>query len=183
MTICYGMTETSPVSTQTAADDSLEKRTQTVGRVHPHLEVKLVDPATGDTVERGEPGELCTRGYSVMAGYWNEPEKTAEADRRARLDAHRRPRDDGRGRLPEHRRPLEGHGHPRRRERLPARGRGVPVHPPGRPRGVRHRRARRPLRRGADGVDPRPRGRTRSPRTRSASSARAASRTSRCRAT
>ncbi len=79
VTICYGMTETSPVSTQTAAGDSLEKRTQTVGRVHPHLEVKLVDPATGDTVERGEPGELCTRGYSVMAGYWNEPEKTADA--------------------------------------------------------------------------------------------------------
>src|ERR1041385_8565873 len=83
VTICYGMTETSPVSTQTAAGDSLEKRTQTVGRVHPHLEVKLIDPATGKTVERGEPGELCTRGYSVMAGYWDEPEKTAEA-----VDAH-----------------------------------------------------------------------------------------------
>ncbi len=79
VTICYGMTETSPVSTQTAAGDSLEKRTQTVGRVHPHLEVKLVDPATGATVERGEPGELLTRGYSVMAGYWNDPERTAEA--------------------------------------------------------------------------------------------------------
>src|SRR5215216_6176235 len=79
VTICYGMTETSPVSTQTAAGDSLEKRTQTVGRVHPHLEVKLIDPATGATVERGEPGELCTRGYSVMAGYWNDPERTAEA--------------------------------------------------------------------------------------------------------
>jgi fatty-acyl-CoA synthase len=79
VTICYGMTETSPVSTQTAAGDSLEKRTQTVGRVHPHLEVKLIDPASGRTVERGEPGELLTRGYSVMAGYWNEPERTAEA--------------------------------------------------------------------------------------------------------
>jgi fatty-acyl-CoA synthase len=79
VTICYGMTETSPVSTQTAAGDSLEKRTQTVGRVHPHLEVKLIDPATGTTVERGEPGELLTRGYSVMAGYWNDPERTAEA--------------------------------------------------------------------------------------------------------
>ena len=79
VTICYGMTETSPVSTQTAAADSLEKRTQTVGRVHPHLEVKLVDPVTGAVVPRGEPGELCTRGYSVMAGYWNEPDKTAEA--------------------------------------------------------------------------------------------------------
>jgi fatty-acyl-CoA synthase len=83
VTICYGMTETSPVSTQTAAGDSLEKRTQTVGRVHPHLEVKLIDPETGATVERGVPGELLTRGYSVMAGYWNEPERTAEA-----IDAH-----------------------------------------------------------------------------------------------
>ena len=79
VTICYGMTETSPVSTQTAAGDSLEKRTQTVGRVHPHLEVKLIDPLTGATVPRGEPGELLTRGYSVMAGYWNDPERTAEA--------------------------------------------------------------------------------------------------------
>jgi fatty-acyl-CoA synthase len=79
VTICYGMTETSPVSTQTAAGDSLEKRTQTVGRVHPHLEVKLIDPADGRTVPRGEPGELLTRGYSVMAGYWNDPERTAEA--------------------------------------------------------------------------------------------------------
>jgi fatty-acyl-CoA synthase len=79
VTICYGMTETSPVSTQTAAGDSLAKRTQTVGRVHPHLEVKLIDPETGRTVERGEPGELLTRGYSVMAGYWNDAERTAEA--------------------------------------------------------------------------------------------------------
>ncbi|NUT48223.1 MAG: AMP-binding protein [Saccharothrix sp.] len=79
VTICYGMTETSPVSTQTRADDSLDRRVSTVGRVHPHLEVKLVDPATGLTVPRGTPGELCTRGYSVMLGYWNEPEKTAEA--------------------------------------------------------------------------------------------------------
>ena len=79
VTICYGMTETSPVSTQTAAGDSLEKRTKTVGRVHPHLEVKLIDPETGRTVEHGEPGELLTRGYSVMSGYWNDPERSAEA--------------------------------------------------------------------------------------------------------
>jgi fatty-acyl-CoA synthase len=79
VTICYGMTETSPVSTQTGAGDSLEKRTTTVGRVHPHLEVKVIDAATGRTVPRGEPGELLTRGYSVMAGYWNDPERTAEA--------------------------------------------------------------------------------------------------------
>jgi fatty-acyl-CoA synthase len=79
VTICYGMTETSPVSTQTGAGDSLEQRTTTVGRVHPHLEVKVADPASGRIVPRGEPGELLTRGYSVMAGYWNEPERTAEA--------------------------------------------------------------------------------------------------------
>jgi fatty-acyl-CoA synthase len=70
--ICYGMTETSPVSTQTRADDSVERRVSTVGRVHPHLEVKVVDPETGLTVPRGRPGELCTRGYSVMLGYWEQ---------------------------------------------------------------------------------------------------------------
>jgi fatty-acyl-CoA synthase len=79
VTICYGMTETSPVSTQTRADDSLDRRVSTVGRVHPHLEVKVIDPETGLTVPRGQPGELCTRGYSVMLGYWDEPAKTAEA--------------------------------------------------------------------------------------------------------
>ena len=79
VTICYGMTETSPVSTQTRADDDLDRRVASVGRVHPHLEVKVVDPVTGLPVPRGEPGELCTRGYSVMLGYWDEPEKTAEA--------------------------------------------------------------------------------------------------------
>jgi fatty-acyl-CoA synthase len=77
--ICYGMTETSPVSTQTRADDSLDRRVSTVGRVGPHLEVKVIDPATGVTVPRGEPGELCTRGYSVMLGYWEQPDKTDEA--------------------------------------------------------------------------------------------------------
>ncbi len=78
VTICYGMTETSPVSTQTTATDSLERRVSTVGRVHPHVEVKIVEPETGRTVPRGPPGELCTRGYSVMLGYWGEPERTAE---------------------------------------------------------------------------------------------------------
>ncbi|MFC0438588.1 AMP-binding protein [Kutzneria buriramensis] len=78
VTICYGMTETSPVSTQTRADDSLDRRVATVGRVHPHLEVKIVDPVTGLTAGRGEQGELCTRGYSVMLGYWAQPDKTAE---------------------------------------------------------------------------------------------------------
>jgi fatty-acyl-CoA synthase len=79
VSIAYGMTETSPVSCQTRADDDLERRTATIGRVHPHVEVKIVDPVTGETVERGQPGELCTRGYSVMLGYWQDEEKTAEA--------------------------------------------------------------------------------------------------------
>ena len=77
--ICYGMTETSPVSTMTRVDDDLARRTETVGRVMPHLEVKLVDPVTGREVPRTEAGELCTRGYSVMLGYWQEPDRTAEA--------------------------------------------------------------------------------------------------------
>jgi fatty-acyl-CoA synthase len=82
--IAYGMTETSPVSMQTRPDDDVERRTATVGRVHPHLEVKIVDPASGLTVPRGTPGEFCTRGYSVMLGYWNDPTKTAEAIDEAR---------------------------------------------------------------------------------------------------
>jgi fatty-acyl-CoA synthase len=84
VTICYGMTETSPVSTQTGVDDDLDRRTSTVGRVHPHVEVKIIDPLTGLTVPRGEHGEFCTRGYSVMLGYWNEADKTAEVIDRAR---------------------------------------------------------------------------------------------------
>jgi fatty-acyl-CoA synthase len=79
VSICYGMTETSPVSTQTRVDDSVDRRVGTVGRVGPHLEVKVIDPETERTVPRGMPGELCTRGYSVMRGYWEEPAKTAEA--------------------------------------------------------------------------------------------------------
>jgi fatty-acyl-CoA synthase len=77
--ICYGMTETSPVSTQTRSDDSLERRVSTVGRPGPHVEVKIIDRHTGLVVPCGEPGEFCTRGYSVMLGYWNEPDKTAES--------------------------------------------------------------------------------------------------------
>ena len=79
VSICYGMTETSPVSCQTRVDDPLELRVGTVGRVGPHLEIKVIDPITGETLPRGETGEFCTRGYSVMSGYWNEPEKTDEA--------------------------------------------------------------------------------------------------------
>ena len=79
VTICYGMTETSPVSTQTTAEDDMDRRVSTVGRVHPHVEIKVTDPETGRVLPRGTPGELCTRGYSVMLGYWDEPAKTAEA--------------------------------------------------------------------------------------------------------
>jgi len=77
--IAYGMTETSPVSTQTGANDSIEKRVSTVGRTQPHLESKIVDPGSGQILPRGEIGELCTRGYSVMLKYWNNEKATAEA--------------------------------------------------------------------------------------------------------
>src|SRR5262245_986784 len=76
VTICYGMTETSPVSTQTSTEDPLDKRVGTVGRVHPHVELKVVDPVSGDVLPRGAAGELCTRGYSVMLGYWNNEDAT-----------------------------------------------------------------------------------------------------------
>ncbi|GAB3856999.1 AMP-binding protein [Nocardioides maradonensis] len=79
VSIAYGMTETSPVSCQTRADDDLDRRTSTIGRAAPHVEIKIVDPVTGETVERGETGEFCTRGYSVMLGYWNDDAKTHEA--------------------------------------------------------------------------------------------------------
>lgn len=79
VSIAYGMTETSPVSCQTTVDDDLERRTETVGRVHPHVEVKIVDPGTGRVVPRGQSGELCTRAYSVMLGYWRDDEKTSAA--------------------------------------------------------------------------------------------------------
>ena len=83
VSIAYGMTETSPVSLQTRRDDTLDQRTATVGQVGPHLEVKIVDPETGQTTPRNVPGEVCTRGYSVMLGYWDEPEKTADVLDRA----------------------------------------------------------------------------------------------------
>ena len=79
VTIAYGMTETSPVSTQTMTTDTIDRRVSTVGRVHPHVEIKVIDPESGETVERGQDGELCTRGYSVMLGYWNDPERTGES--------------------------------------------------------------------------------------------------------
>ncbi|MDE0235764.1 MAG: AMP-binding protein [bacterium] len=79
VTIAYGMTETSPVSTQTSVDDSLDKRVATVGRAHPHVEIRIVDPVNGETVPRGQAGEFVTRGYSVMLGYWDDETRTAEA--------------------------------------------------------------------------------------------------------
>ena len=79
VTIAYGMTETSPVSTQTSVNDSVDKRVSTVGRAHPHVEIRITDPKTGDTVPRGQAGEFLTRGYSVMLGYWDDEARTAEA--------------------------------------------------------------------------------------------------------
>ncbi|MXY24355.1 MAG: AMP-binding protein [Acidobacteria bacterium] len=84
ITICYGMTETSPVSTQTRVDDSVERRVSSVGRIHPHAEIKVIDPETGRVVPRGTSGELCTRGYCVMLGYWDDPKATAVAIDEAR---------------------------------------------------------------------------------------------------
>jgi fatty-acyl-CoA synthase len=84
MTICYGMTETSPVSFQSATDDPIELRVSTVGRVHPHVEAKVVDPASGRTVARGDTGEVCTRGYSIMLGYWDNEEASKSAIDQAR---------------------------------------------------------------------------------------------------
>jgi fatty-acyl-CoA synthase len=79
VTIAYGMTEVSPVATQTLRHDPVELRVSTVGVAHPHVEIKIVDPELGETVPSGVSGEFCTRGYSVMQGYWNEPERTADA--------------------------------------------------------------------------------------------------------
>ena len=84
VTIMYGMTETSPVSTQSLIGDPLEKQTGTVGKVYPHIEIKIVDPENGGIVPRGTPGEFCTRGYSVMLGYWSNPKATADAIDEAR---------------------------------------------------------------------------------------------------
>ena len=183
VTICYGMTETSPVSTQTEAGDSLEKRTRTVGRVHPHLEVKLIDPVTGATVPRGEPGELLTRGYSVMAGYWNDPERTAEAvDERgwmhtgdlATMD------EDGYLNIVGRSKDMVIRGgeniYPREVEEF------LHTHPAVLEAAV-DRRARRALRRGADGLDPARATAPSCPRTTCAPTARAGSPTSSGRAT
>ncbi len=148
ITIAYGMTETSPVSFQSSTDDPIERRVATVGRVQPHIEVKIVD-AAGHIVPRGIPGELLTRGYSVMLGYWDDEERTARSDRPGAMDADRRPRHDRRRRLLQHRRPDQGHGDPRRRKRLSARDRRIFVPPPENPGRAGSRRAGQALWRGA----------------------------------
>jgi fatty-acyl-CoA synthase len=94
--IAYGMTETSPVSCQTLIDDDVERRTTSIGRAHPHVEVKIVDPVTGAVVERGQPGEFCTRGYSVMLGYWQDGEQTL-ADATSKHDEYNRDTVDSEG--------------------------------------------------------------------------------------
>ncbi len=130
ITIAYGMTETSPVSLpEQAPTTRWTRRVTTVGRVQPHVEAKVVD-ADGRIVPVGTPGELWTRGYLVMLGYWGDEATTRRGGGRGRLDAHRRPGDDRRRGLLQHRRPGEGHADPRRREHLPARDRGIPVPPP-----------------------------------------------------
>ena len=149
VTICYGMTETSPVSTQTSADDDMERRVSTVGRVHPHLEVKITDPETGLVVPRGDARRAVHPRLLGHARLLGRAGQDRGGDRRGPVDAHRRPGHHGRGRLRQHRGPDQGHDHPRRRERLPARGRGVPVHPPGRGRRPGDRGAGRQVRRGA----------------------------------
>ena len=152
VTIAYGMTETSPVSTQTMTTDTIDRRVSTVGRVHPHVEIKIIDPESGETVERGRDGELCTRGYSVMLGYWNDPAADHRIDRRGGVDAFRGPGHDGLGRLYEHRRADQGHDHPRRREHLPQGDRGVPLRASGHRGRAGHRRPRPQVRRAGHGL-------------------------------
>ena len=120
ITIAYGMTETSPVSFQSSTDDPLERRVSTVGRIHPHVQVKITDPE-GRTVSVGETGELCTRGYNVMSGYWDDPDRTREAIDAAGWMHTGDLATIDRGRLLQYRRAREGHGDPRGGEYLPAR--------------------------------------------------------------
>ena len=172
VTICYGMTETSPVSFQSQVDDPIEARVSTVGYIHPHVECKIVDRETGAVVPRGTPGELCTRGYSVMLGYWNDPDATA-----ASIDAARWMhtgdlavmRDDGGVNIVG---TDQGHDHPRRREHRAAGNRGVPLHAPEGQRGAGDRRAGREVRRGGLRLGAAARGRRRRrPRSSSRSAA------------
>ena len=156
VTIAYGMTETSPVSFQSAYNDPLERRVSTVGRILPHLEVKIID-AEGRIVAPGIAGELLTRGYSVMRGYWDDAAATSASIDDARfmhtgdLATHRP------GRLLQYCWPIERHGHTWRREHLPARSRGVSLHPPGGRRGPGLWGSRSSLWRGALRLDSPPR--------------------------
>ena len=182
--IAYGMTETSPVSCQTRADDDLERRTASIGRVAPA-------PGDQDRRPRHRRDRRARRARRVLhprllgdARLLGGPGEDPRGHRRRRLDAHRRPRRDARGRLLQHRRPDQGHGHPRRGEHLPPRDRGVPLHAPRHRGRAGHRRPRREVRRGAVRLDPdEGRRRRRSTPPRSASSARAGSATTRSRAT
>ena len=141
VSICYGMTETSPVSTQTRVDDSIERRVATVGRVGPHIEVKVVDPATGLTVPAWHPRRAVHQGLQRHARLLAPAGQDQRGHRRGPLDAHRRPGGDGRRGLPVDHRAHQGHGDPGRREHLPARGGGVPLHPPRHPGRPGDRRA------------------------------------------
>ncbi len=140
--ICYGMTETSPVSTQTSPHDGLDKRVGTVGQVHPHVEIKITDPVTGRTVPRGEPGRAAHPRLLGDARVLGRPGPQRRSHRPGQVDAHRGSRHHGRRRLRQHRRAHQGHDHSWWGERLSPGGRGVPLRPPrhrGRPG---HRRAR-----------------------------------------
>ena len=116
ITICYGMTETSPVSTQTRVDDPLDKRVGSVGRIHPHVEIKIIDPDNGRTVPRGSVRRAVHARLLRDAGLLERPGSNVRRDRRRALDAYGRPGDDERRRLCQHRRPHQGPDHPRRRE-------------------------------------------------------------------
>ena len=151
ITIAYGQTESSPVITQTRTDDPIELRVATVGRALPEVEVKIVDIETGASLPPGKQGELCTRGYLVMKGYYKMPEETARAIDPEGLAAHRRSGGDGRERLLQDHRPHQEHDHPRRREHLPAGDRGVPLYPPQGLRCPGLRRAGPQVRRAGDG--------------------------------
>jgi fatty-acyl-CoA synthase len=154
ITICYGMTETAPVSTQSKVDDPLDKRVSPRwAACTRNLEVKIVDASTGRVVPRGERGRAVHARLFRHARLLGRPALHPPGHRCRPLDAYRRPGGHGRRRLRQHRRPHQGHGHARGREHLPARGRGVPLHQARDRRRASHRRAGREVRRGAHGVD------------------------------
>ena len=152
VTIAYGMTETSPVSFQSSVDDSLDRRVSTVGRIQPHLQVKVIDP-NGAVVPRGASGELCTRGYSVMQGYWEDPQRTSEVlDEDGWMHTGDLAVIDAQGLL-QYRRAHQGHDYSWRRKRVSAGGGGISVQAPQDPGSVMFWRSRCAIRRGALRVD------------------------------